>query len=421
MKSSELNQRRQKATPRGVGVMCDYFVEKAENATLWDVEGNEVIDFAAGIAVLNTGHRHPKIVAAVAQQLEAFTHTAYQIVPYESYVSLAERINDLAPVEGPAKTAFFTTGAEAVENAVKIARAYTGRPGLITFGGGFHGRTFMTMALTGKVAPYKIGFGPFPGSVYHGVYPNAVHGITTDEAMKSLERIFKADIAPDQVAAIILEPIQGEGGFNVAPAEFMQALRTLCDTHGILLIADEVQSGFARTGKLFAMQHYDVKPDLMTMAKSLAGGFPLSGVVGRAEVMDAPAPGGLGGTYAGNPLAVAAAHAVLDVIEEEQLCQRAEQLGSHLKEVLNQAREYCPAIVDIRGQGSMVAVEFNDPQTGAPSPEFTRHIQQKAQENGLLLLSCGVYGNVIRFLYPLTIPDAQFTKALDILARVLKG
>ena len=374
MKSSELNQRRQQATPRGVGVMCSYFVEKAENATLWDIEGNEVIDFAAGIAVLNTGHRHPKIVAAVEQQLQAFTHT----------------------------------------------RAYTGRPGLITFGGGFHGRTFMTMALTGKVAPYKIGFGPFPGSVYHAVYPNAAHGITTADAMKSLERIFKADIAADQVAAIVLEPIQGEGGFNVAPPEFMQALRALCDTHGILLIADEVQTGFARTGKLFAMQHYDVKPDLMTMAKSLAGGFPLSGVVGRAEVMDAPAPGGLGGTYAGNPLAVAAAHAVLDVIEEEQLCQRAERLGSHLKEVLNQARQSCPAIADVRGQGSMVAVEFNDPQTGEPSAEITRQIQQQAQENGLLLLSCGVYGNVIRFLYPLTIPDAQFTKALDILARVLK-
>ncbi|EML3903839.1 4-aminobutyrate--2-oxoglutarate transaminase [Klebsiella pneumoniae] len=421
MKSSELNQRRQQATPRGVGVMCNYFVEKAENATLWDIEGNEVIDFAAGIAVLNTGHRHPKVVAAVAEQLQAFTHTAYQIVPYESYVSLAERINDLAPIDGPAKTAFFTTGAEAVENAVKIARAYTGRPGLITFGGGFHGRTFMTMALTGKVAPYKIGFGPFPGSVYHGVYPNAAHGVTTADALKSLERIFKADIAPDQVAAIILEPIQGEGGFNVAPADFMQALRDLCDTHGILLIADEVQTGFARTGKLFAMQHYEVKPDLMTMAKSLAGGFPLSGVVGRAEVMDAPAPGGLGGTYAGNPLAVAAAHAVLDVIAEEQLCQRAEQLGSHLQEVLNQARATCPAIVDVRGRGSMVAVEFNDPQTGEPSPEFTRQVQQKAQENGLLLLSCGVYGNVIRFLYPLTIPDAQFSKALDILACVLKS
>ncbi|HFZ1709624.1 TPA: 4-aminobutyrate--2-oxoglutarate transaminase [Citrobacter sedlakii] len=421
MKSSELNQRRQQATPRGVGVMCDYFVEKAENATIWDIEGKEVIDFAAGIAVLNTGHRHPKIVAAVEKQLQAFTHTAYQIVPYESYVTLAERINAIAPIDGPAKTAFFTTGAEAVENAVKIARAHTGRPGLITFGGGFHGRTFMTMALTGKVAPYKIGFGPFPGSVYHAVYPNAAHGVTVEDALKSLERLFKADIAADQVAAIVIEPIQGEGGFNVAPAAFMQALRKICDTHGILLIADEVQTGFARTGKVFAMQHYDVKPDLMTMAKSLAGGFPLSGVVGRAEVMDAPAPGGLGGTYAGNPLAVAAAHAVLDIIEEEQLCQRASQLGEHLKEVLNQAREHCPAIVDVRGLGSMVAVEFNDPQTGEPSAEFTREVQRKAQENGLLLLSCGVYGNVIRFLYPLTIPDAQFSKALDILTRALRG
>ncbi|CAM7420148.1 4-aminobutyrate--2-oxoglutarate transaminase [Citrobacter sedlakii] len=421
MKSSELNQRRQQATPRGVGVMSDYFVEKAENATIWDIEGKEVIDFAAGIAVLNTGHRHPKIVAAVEKQLQAFTHTAYQIVPYESYVTLAERINAIAPIDGPAKTAFFTTGAEAVENAVKIARAHTGRPGLITFGGGFHGRTFMTMALTGKVAPYKIGFGPFPGSVYHAVYPNAAHGVTVEDAIKSLERLFKADIAADQVAAIVIEPIQGEGGFNVAPAAFMQALRKICDTHGILLIADEVQTGFARTGKVFAMQHYDVKPDLMTMAKSLAGGFPLSGVVGRAEVMDAPAPGGLGGTYAGNPLAVAAAHAVLDIIEEEQLCLRANQLGEHLKEVLNQAREHCPAIVDVRGLGSMVAVEFNDPQTGEPSAEFTREVQRKAQENGLLLLSCGVYGNVIRFLYPLTIPDAQFSKALDILTRALRG
>ncbi|MDU4433460.1 MAG: 4-aminobutyrate--2-oxoglutarate transaminase [Pluralibacter gergoviae] len=421
MNNAELNQRRLQATPRGVGVMCDYYAQKAENATLWDIEGNEVIDFAAGIAVLNTGHRHPKVIAAIEAQLKAFTHTAYQIVPYESYVTLAERINDLAPIDGPAKTTFFTTGAEAVENAVKIARAYTRRPGIITFGGGFHGRTFMTMALTGKVAPYKIGFGPFPGSVYHGIYPNAAHGVTTDEALNSLERIFKADIAPDQVAAIVVEPVQGEGGFNVAPPAFMQGLRALCDTHGILLVADEVQTGFARTGKLFAMQHYDVKPDLMTMAKSLAGGMPLSGVVGRAEVMDAPAPGGLGGTYAGNPLAVAAAHAVLDVIEEEQLCQRANQLGQHLKEVLEHARQSCPAIADIRGQGSMVAVEFNDPATGKPSAEFTKQVQDKEKQEGLLLLSCGVYGNVIRFLYPLTIPDAQFTKALDILARVLKG
>ncbi|WON76503.1 4-aminobutyrate--2-oxoglutarate transaminase [Serratia sp. UGAL515B_01] len=419
MKNAELNQRRLAATPRGIGVMCGFYAERAENATLWDVEGNEVIDFASGIAVLNTGHRHPKVIAAIEKQLLAFTHTAYQIVPYESYIALAERLNQRAPIEGACKTAFFTTGAEAVENAVKIARAYTGRPGLITFGGAFHGRTYMTMALTGKVAPYKLGFGPFPGSVFHGQYPNALYGISTEDAMNSLERIFKADIDPKQVAAIVLEPVQGEGGFNIAPAEFMQALRSLCDQHGILLIADEVQSGFARTGKLFAMEHYSVKPDLITMAKSLAGGMPLSAVAGRADVMDAPAPGGLGGTYAGNPLAIAAALAVLDVIEEEQLCQRSQRLGQHLVEVLQQARSQCPAIAEIRARGSMVAVEFNDPQTGKPSPEFTRQVQQKAQQEGLLLLSCGVNGNVIRFLYPLTIPDTQFNQALAILSRVL--
>lgn len=419
MKNNELNERRLQATPRGIGVMCGFYADRAENATLWDIEGNEVIDFAAGIAVLNTGHRHPKVIAAIEKQLQSFTHTAYQIVPYASYVTLAERINERVPVNGPAKTAFFSTGAEAVENAVKIARACTRRPGLITFGGAFHGRTFMTMALTGKVAPYKIGFGPFPGSVYHAQYPNPLHGVTTTDALNSLERIFKADIAPDQVAGIILEPVQGEGGFNVAPTDFMQALRTLCDTHGILLIADEVQTGFARTGKLFAMEHYGVQPDLITMAKSLAGGMPLSAVSGRAEVMDAPAPGGLGGTYAGNPLAVAAAHAVLDVIEEDDLCTRATQLGQHLVEVLNKAKAACPSIAEIRAQGSMVAVEFTDPQTGQPSPEFTRQVQDRALQEGLLLLSCGVYGNVIRFLYPLTIPDAQFRKALEIITRSL--
>lgn len=420
MKNSELHQRRVSATPRGVGVMCGFYAEKAENATLWDVEGNEVIDFAAGIAVLNTGHRHPKVMAAVEKQLQAFTHTAYQIVPYESYITLAERINGLVPIDGPAKTAFFSTGAEAVENAVKIARAYTKRPGIIAFGGGFHGRTFMTMALTGKVAPYKIGFGPFPGSVYHAHYPNELHGVSTEQALQSLTHLFKADIAPDQVAAILLEPVQGEGGFNIAPPEFMQALRALCDSHGILLIIDEVQSGFARTGKLFASEHYAIKPDLITMAKSLAGGLPLSAVAGRAEVMDAPAPGGLGGTYAGNPLAVAAAHAVLDVIEEEKLCERANQLGKDLVEVLTHAKAQCPHIADIRAQGSMVAVEFQDPQTGTPSPEFTKQVQDKALQAGLLLLSCGVYGNVIRFLYPLTIPDEQFRKALDIIQRSLR-
>lgn len=419
MKNNDLQARRLAATPRGIGVMCGFYADKAENATLWDVEGNEVIDFAAGIAVLNTGHRHPKVIAAVEKQLQAFTHTAYQIVPYESYVSLAERINERVPVEGPAKTAFFSTGAEAVENAVKIARAYTKRPGVITFGGGFHGRTYMTMALTGKVAPYKIGFGPFPGSIFHAQFPNALHGVSTAEALKSLDRIFKADIAPDQVAAILLEPIQGEGGFNVAPDDFMQALRKLCDTHGILLITDEVQSGFARTGKLFAVEHFSVKPDLITMAKSLAGGLPLSAVAGRAEVMDAPAPGGLGGTYAGNPLAVAAAHAVLDVIEEEDLCERANHLGKHLFEVLTKAKADCPFIADIRAQGSMVAVEFNDPQTGEPSAEFTKQVQDNALAAGLLLLSCGVYGNVIRFLYPLTIPEVQFRKALDIIHQSL--
>lgn len=419
VKNNELNERRLQATPRGIGVMCNFFAERAENATLWDVEGNEVIDFAAGIAVLNTGHRHPKVVAAVEKQLHAFTHTAYQVVPYESYITLAEKINARVPVEGPAKTAFFSTGAEAVENAIKIARAYSKRPGVIAFGGGFHGRTSMTMALTGKVAPYKIGFGPFPGSIFHAQYPNAVHDVSTQDALKSLDRIFKADIAPDQVAAILLEPVQGEGGFVIAPDDFMQGVRKICDQHGILLIADEVQSGYARTGKLFAMEHYSVKPDLITMAKSLAGGMPLSAVSGRAEVMDAPAPGGLGGTYAGNPLAIASALAVLEVIEEEQLCERSRVLGEALVAELNNARANCPYIADVRALGSMVAVEFSDPQTGGPSPGFTQKVQAHALEAGLLLLSCGVYGNVIRFLYPLTIPDAQFRRALDIISRSL--
>ncbi|GAB52544.1 4-aminobutyrate--2-oxoglutarate transaminase [Atlantibacter hermannii] len=419
MKNSELHQRRQNATPRGIGVMCGFYAERAENATLWDVEGREVIDFAAGIAVLNTGHRHPRLVAAIEKQLQAFTHTAYQIVPYEGYVSLAERINERVPVEGPVKTAFFTTGAEAVENAVKIARASTRRPGIIAFGGAFHGRTFMTMALTGKVAPYKLGFGPFPGSVFHARYPNELHGVSVGQALESLEHLFKAEIAPDQVAAIILEPVQGEGGFNVAPPEFFTALRAICDQHGILLIADEVQSGFARTGKLFAMEHYPVKADLITMAKSLAGGMPLSAVAGRADVMDAPAPGGLGGTYAGNPLAIASAHAVLDVIDDEKLCQRANELGAQLTDVLEQAQSGSKAIAQVRGLGSMIAVEFNEPETGKPSAEITREVQQAALDQGLLLLSCGVYGNVIRFLYPLTIPQEQFTRALTILKQVL--
>ncbi len=420
MSNNNLQQRRLNATPRGVGVMCNFYASSAENSTLTDVEGNRYIDFAAGIAVLNTGHRHPRLVQAMEQQLKAFTHTAYQIVPYESYISLAEKINAAAPIPGELKTAFFSTGAEAVENAIKIARAHTKRPGIIAFGGGFHGRTYMTMALTGKVAPYKIGFGPFPGSVFHVPYPAVLHKVTTADAVNAIERLFKCDIEPTQVAAIIFEPVQGEGGFNVAPPELIAAIRAICDKHGIVMIADEVQSGFARTGKLFAMDHYQHQPDLMTMAKSLAGGMPLSGVVGKAEIMDAPAPGGLGGTYAGNPMAVASAHAVLDIIEDEQLCQRADALGERLRVVLRDCQAWCAELAEVRGLGSMVAAEFCDARTGEPSAAAAQKVQKLALEQGLLLLTCGQYGNVIRFLYPLTIPDAQFETALRIIESATK-
>ncbi|WP_228980999.1 4-aminobutyrate--2-oxoglutarate transaminase [Paraburkholderia gardini] len=419
-KNAGLQARKDAATPRGVGVMCDFYAERAENAELWDVEGRRFIDFAAGIAVTNTGHRHPKIVAAIREQLDHFTHTAYQIVPYASYVELAEKIIARAPGDYPKKAAFFTTGAEAVENAIKIARAATGRPGVIAFTGGFHGRTMMGMALTGKVAPYKIGFGPFPSDVFHAPFPNPLHGVTTADSLRAIEHLFKADIDPKRVAAIIFEPVQGEGGFNPAPAEFVRALRKLCTQHGILLIADEVQTGFARTGKLFAMHHHDVVPDLMTIAKSLAGGMPLSGVVGRADIMDAPAPGGLGGTYAGNPLALAAAHAVLDIIDEENLCERATTLGDRLKAKLIALQGEVPQIADVRGPGGMVAVEFFKAGTREPDADFAKRVQTRALERGLLLLTCGVYSNVIRFLFPLTIQDAVFDEALAILEGVLK-
>ncbi|MBU70081.1 MAG: 4-aminobutyrate--2-oxoglutarate transaminase [Cupriavidus sp.] len=418
MKNAELVRRKDAATPRGVGVMCNFYAERAENSEIWDVEGKRYIDFAAGIAVLNTGHRHPRLVAALQEQLNRFTHTAYQIVPYASYIELAEKINQRAPGRSARKTAFFTTGAEAVENAIKIARAATGRPGVIAFSGGFHGRTMMGMALTGKVAPYKVGFGPFPGEVYHAPYPSALHGVSVDDARRALDHLFKADIDPRRVAAMIFEPVQGEGGFNVAPPEFVRMLRAICDEHGILLIADEVQTGFGRTGKLFAMEHYDVAPDLTTMAKSLAGGMPLSAVCGRAEIMDAPSPGGLGGTYAGNPLAVASALAVLDVLESENLIARGAALGERLTERLNSLKPRVPQIAEVRGIGAMVAVEFRRAD-GSPDADFTRDVQNRALEKGLLLLSCGVYGNVIRFLFPLTIEDAVMDEGLDILAEVL--
>ncbi len=417
--NASLNQRKNAATPRGVGVMCQFYAERALNAELWDVEGNRYIDFAAGIAVLNTGHRHPRLLAAVAAQQEKFTHTCYQVVPYESYVALAERINALTPGSHAKKTAFFSSGAEAVENAVKIARAATGRGAVIAFSGAFHGRTMMGMALTGKVAPYKIGFGPFPSEIYHAPFPVELHGVSTADALAALQQLFKADVEPRRVAAIILEPVQGEGGFYQAPPAFMRALRAVCDEHGILLIADEIQTGFARTGKLFAMEHYDVLPDLMTIAKSLAGGLPLSGVCGRAEIMDAPAPGGLGGTYAGNPLAVAAAHAVLDVICDEQLCARAEVLGARLKRRLRATGRGVPQLADVRGPGAMVAAEFMKPGTSEPDPEFAKRVQAAALARGLLLLTCGAYGNVIRFLFPLTIGDALMDEALGILDAAL--
>ncbi|MGO4762089.1 4-aminobutyrate--2-oxoglutarate transaminase [Cupriavidus sp. 2KB_3] len=418
MKNAELVRRKDAATPRGVGVMCNFYAERAQNSEIWDVEGKRYIDFAAGIAVLNTGHRHPRLVAALQEQLNRFTHTAYQIVPYASYIELAEKINQRAPGRSARKTAFFTTGAEAVENAIKIARAATGRPGVIAFSGGFHGRTMMGMALTGKVAPYKVGFGPFPGEVYHAPYPSALHGVSVDDARRALDHLFKADIDPRRVAAMIFEPVQGEGGFNVAPPEFVRMLRAICDEHGILLIADEVQTGFGRTGKLFAMEHYDVAPDLTTMAKSLAGGMPLSAVCGRAEIMDAPSPGGLGGTYAGNPLAVASALAVLDVLETENLIARGAALGQRLTERLNSLKPRVPQIAEVRGIGAMVAMEFRRAD-GSPDADFTRDVQNRALEKGLLLLSCGVYGNVIRFLFPLTIEDAVMDEGLDILAEVL--
>ena len=419
MSNQDLHNRRLAATPRGIGVMANFFIERALNAEVWDVEGNRYIDFAGGIAVLNTGHRHPKMVAAIEAQLQRFTHTCYQVLPYESYVTLAERINALTPGSHAKKTCFFSSGAEAVENAIKIARAYTGRPGIIAFSGAFHGRTIMGCALTGKVAPYKIGFGPFPAEIYHAPFPVDLHGVSVEDSIKAIHTLFKSDIDPKRVAAIILEPVQGEGGFYVTPPALMQALRKECDEHGILLIYDEVQTGFGRTGKLFAAEHYEVMPDIITMAKSMAGGTTLSAVCGKAEVMDGPAPGGLGGTYAGNPLAIAAAHAVIDIIEQEQLVARANVLGERLVARLKKAQENNPTIKEVRGLGSMIAVEFFDPNTNQPSMEITKQVQQAALAEGLILLTCGVYTNALRFLYPLTIEDAVFDEALDILDRAL--
>jgi len=412
---TSLTDRKNAAISRGVGMTTQIYADRAENAEIWDKDGNRYIDFAAGIAVVNTGHRHPRVIAAVREQLDRFTHTCHQVVPYENYVALAERLNAAVPGDWPKKTAFYTTGAEAVENAVKIARHSTGRAGIVAFSGGFHGRTFMGMSLTGKVQPYKAGFGPMMNDVWHLPFPNDLHGVTQDEALAALDRLLKADIDPSRVAAIIVEPVQGEGGFYDAPPGFIRRLREICDQYSMLLIADEVQTGFARTGRLFAMEHHGVAADLTTMAKGLGGGLPISAVTGRAEVMDSPAPGGLGGTYAGNPLAVAAAHAVLDVIADEGLCDRATRLGQRLKQRLASLRDDVPEIVDIRGPGFMNAVEFAMSGSDKPNPEMANRVREEALSRNLILLTCGVYGNVIRFLAPLTIPDAVFDEALDIL------
>lgn len=419
--NESLMARKAAATPRGVGVMGAFFADRATNAELWDIEGRRYIDFAGGIAVLNTGHRHPKVVAAVQAQLERFTHTCYQIVPYESYIALAEKLNEITPGSHAKKTAFFSTGAEAVENAIKIARAATGRSGVIAFGGAFHGRSLYAMALTGKVVPYKNAFGPMPAEIYHVPFPG--DAATLAEARKGVERLFKYDIEPSRVAAIIFEPVQGEGGFHIIHPEAVRWLRDLCDQHGILLIADEIQTGFGRTGKLFAMEHYvdrGIVPDLMTSAKSMAAGLNLSAVTGRAEIMDAPAPGGLGGTYAGNPLAVAAAHAVIDIMREERLPARGQKLGDQLLARLKSLQACVPQLTEARGQGAMVAAEFRK-KDGDPDAEFTKKVQARALERGLILLTCGMDGNVLRFLFPLTIEQSVFDEGLDLLEQALTG
>jgi len=415
--NEQLMARKAAATPRGVGVMASFFADRADNGELWDVEGRRFIDFAGGIAVMNTGHRHPRVVAAIEAQLRRFTHTCYQVVPYESYIALAEKLNTLTPGSHAKKTALFSTGAEAIENAVKIARSYTRRSGVIAFGGAFHGRSMFAVALTGKVQPYKAGFGPFPAEIYHAPFP--CERTPLEEVKKAVYHLFKADIEPARVAAIVFEPVQGEGGFNVIRAEAVSWLRELCDEHGIVLIADEVQTGFGRTGRLFAMEHYGVLPDILVSAKSLAAGMPLSAVTGKAEIMDAPAPGGLGGTYAGNPLAIAAAHAVIDVMQDERLPERGQQLGDALKVALNGLCAEVPRISDIRGLGAMVAVEFSDPASGAPDADFAKRVQAHALKRGLILLTCGVDGNVIRFLFPLTIAQAHFDEALEVLKAAL--
>ncbi len=419
--NSDLHARRAQAFSRGIGAMLPIYIERACNAELWDADGKRYIDFAGGIAVVNSGHVHPRVAAAVQRQLEAFTHTCLMITPYRVAVELAERLNALVSGPTPKKTLLVTTGAEAIENAIKIARAHTSRPGVIAFGGGFHGRTYMAMAMTGKVMPYKLGFGPFPGDVYHVPFPIEYHGVSVEDSFAAIEQLFKYDIEPTRIAAIVFEPVLGEGGFYIAPPEFIQRLRALCNQYGIVMIADEIQTGFARTGRMFAMDHYGVEADLTTMAKSLSGGFPLAAVVGKASIMDAPTPGGLGGTFAGSPVACAAALAVLDVMREENLPERANHIGGIVTKRLSAMQSTLACIGDVRGVGGMIAMELvKNGSAQEPDAELTKALVQRAALNGLVLLSCGIYSNVIRFLMPLTASDAIVEEGLDILERSLR-
>ncbi len=418
--ADELKALRERYVPRGVTTAHPLVAGRASGAELWDTNGRRYIDFVGGIGVMNVGHNHPRVMAAVREQLERVTHTAFQVVMHESYLRLAERLCEVAPGDGPKKAIFFSTGAEAVENAVKIARAATGRPAVISFTGGFHGRTLLALSLTGTVNPYKQNFGPYAAEVYQAPFPYEYRGWTSDAALAQLDELFASEVAPERVAAIIIEPVLGEGGFVPAPLDFLRALRELTEKHGILLIADEIQTGFGRTGRLFAIEHSGVTPDLVTVAKSLAAGFALSAVVGRAEVMDAPAPGGLGGTYAGNPVACAAGLAVMDVMRDERLPERAARIGSVIEERMRSWAAEHELVGDVRVMGAMAGMELvRDRKSKTPADTETARVLSAARERGLLLLRSGMHHNVIRTLMPLTIPDDQLMEGLDILGSAL--
>ena len=414
-RSQEILERLERVVASPLAVNMPIVAAEARGALLTDVDGNTFVDFTGGVGVLNVGHSHPHVVAAAQEQLARFAHTDFTIVPYEVYVEAAERLLAVAPFSGPAKAAFFNSGAEAVENAVKIARLATGRKGVIAFSGAFHGRTLMAVSLTSKVHPYKAGLGPFSAEVYRAPFPNAYRGPDAKTALAALEAMFETQVAPEDVAAIVFEPQQGEGGFVPAPQEFVEGLRRIADEHGIVLVADEVQTGFGRTGRMFAMEHFGVEPDLITVAKSIAGGLPLSGVLGKAAIMDAPHEGAIGGTYVGNPVALAAAVAVLDVIEQEALVERAVVVGEIVRARMLDWQRRWPAIGDVRGLGAMLALELvRDPATKEPAPELASAVVETAMRQGLLLLKAGVYGNCIRVLCPLVVSDAELDEALAV-------